>query len=143
MLRKISEHLCLLKEGEQSVQQTLSAIKQLVRGAVGENEYIRYAEKQVLQIILQDVTADTDIELKYWDPAERERYRRYLNSDAWKAKRAAVLKAAGGKCRRCGALATEVHHETYDRVFNERLSDLTALCRECHEKEHLNSKLLL
>ena len=63
MLRKISEHLRLLKEGEQSVQQTLRAIKQLVRGAVGENEYIRYAEKQVLQIILQDVTADTDIEL--------------------------------------------------------------------------------
>ena len=63
MIRKISEHLRLLKAGEQSVQQTLSAIKQLVRGAVGENEYIRYAEKQVLQIILQDVTADTDIEL--------------------------------------------------------------------------------
>ena len=63
MLRKISEHLRLLKEGEQSVQQTLSAIKQLVRGAVGENEYIRYAEKQVLQIILQDVTADTDFEV--------------------------------------------------------------------------------
>ena len=77
---------------------------------------------------------------KYWGTAAKEKYRSYLNSDAWKAKRAQVLKAAGGKCRRCGARATEVHHETYKRIFNERLSDLTALCRGCHEKEHLKPK---
>ena len=63
----------------------------------------------------------------------RERYRRYLQSDAWKAKRKAVLQAAGFRCRRCGAPATEVHHETYKRIYNERMSDLTALCSNCHE----------
>ena len=63
-------------------------------------------------------------------------YRRYLQSDAWKTKRKAVLQAAGFRCRRCGAPATEVHHETYKRIYNERMSDLTALCSKCHEAAH-------
>ena len=73
---------------------------------------------------------------KYWGKEARERYRRYLQSDAWKTKRKAVLQAAGFRCRRCGAPATEVHHETYKRIYNERMSDLTALCGDCHEKAH-------
>ena len=40
---------------------------------------------------------------KYWGKEARERYRRYLQSDAWKAKRKSVLQAAGFRCRRCGA----------------------------------------
>lgn len=73
---------------------------------------------------------------KYWGKEARERYRRYLQSDAWKTKRKAVLQAAGFRCRRCGAPATEVHHETYKRIYNERMSDLTALCSNCHEAAH-------
>ena len=73
---------------------------------------------------------------KYWGKEARERYRRYLQSDTWKTKRKAVLQAAGFRCRRCGAPATEVHHETYKRIYNERMSDLTALCGKCHEAAH-------
>lgn len=77
---------------------------------------------------------------KYWGKEARERYRRYLQSDAWKTKRKAVLQAAGFRCRRCGAPATEVHHETYKRIYNERMSDLTALCSNCHKAAHLPKK---
>ena len=73
---------------------------------------------------------------KYWGKEARERYRRYLQSDTWKTKRKAVLQTAGFRCRRCGAPATEVHHETYKRIYNERMSDLTALCSNCHEAAH-------
>ena len=73
---------------------------------------------------------------KYWGIAARKRYQRYLQSDAWRTKRKAVLHAAGFRCRRCSARATEVHHETYKRIYNERLSDLTALCGRCHEAVH-------
>ena len=73
---------------------------------------------------------------KYWGKASRERYRWYLQSDAWKTKRKAVLRAAGYRCRRCGASATEVHHETYKRIYNEQMSDLTALCGNCHKTAH-------
>ena len=73
---------------------------------------------------------------KYWGKEAREHYRRYLQSDAWKAKRKSVLQATGYRCLRCGEPATEVHHETYKRIYNERLSDLTALCSNCHEAAH-------
>ena len=73
---------------------------------------------------------------KYWGKEARERYRRYLQSDAWKAKRKSVLQASGFRCRQCGAPATEVHHETYKRIYKEQLSDLTALCSKCHEAAH-------
>ena len=73
---------------------------------------------------------------KYWGKEARERYQRYLQSDTWKTKRKSVLQAAGFRCRRCGAPATEVHHETYKRIYNERMSDLTALCNNCHEAAH-------
>lgn len=74
--------------------------------------------------------------------AEREAYRRqwwkdynaYLESSKWKQKRASVLKRAGGRCEACGKnKATEVHHRTYDHLYNEPLFDLFAICRSCHE----------
>ena len=44
-------------------------------------------------------------------------YRTYLQSDAWKRKRAKVLKGAGYKCEVCHRnKATNVHHLSYDRV---------------------------
>ncbi|QIG79754.1 hypothetical protein [Stakelama tenebrarum] len=53
-----------------------------------------------------------------------EAYTAYLKSDAWKAKRALVLKRCGGVCEGCGtAEATEAHHMTYDHLFNEFCSN--------------------
>ena len=37
---------------------------------------------------------------KYWGKETRERYQRYLQSDAWKTKRKNVLQAAGFRCRK-------------------------------------------
>ncbi len=71
--------------------------------------------------------------------AERGRltkgYTEYLASDAWKAKRALVLKRCGGVCEGCGvAPATEVHHRHYDHLFNEFLFELLGLCHDCHDR---------
>ena len=63
-------------------------------------------------------------------------YKSYLGLPRWKAKRETIMKKSGGKCRICGAPATEVHHVNYERRGKERLTDLTALCRECHELYH-------
>lgn len=60
-------------------------------------------------------------------------YHAYLASDAWQRKRRAVLRRAGYRCERCGwAGPLDIHHLTYARFGNEELSDLKALCRECH-----------
>lgn len=61
-------------------------------------------------------------------------------SPVWKAKRRQCLARDGGKCRRCGSAgggkALHVHHRTYARLGDERLSDLLTLCISCHDIIH-------
>src|SRR6266705_1325464 len=59
---------------------------------------------------------------------------RYAASREWQVLRRAVFTRAGGTCERCAKNpATQVHHMTYTRRFHERVSDLLAVCRPCHE----------
>lgn len=69
--------------------------------------------------------------------AQKVDYREYLHSPEWKAKRVEVLARARGRCERCRkAPAKDVHHKTYARLGDEKLSDLAVLCRNCHLDEH-------
>lgn len=59
----------------------------------------------------------------------------YYNSEEWQIKRAFALNRANHRCQRCGAShSLEVHHLTYDRLYNERPKDLEVLCKKCHKK---------
>lgn len=63
-------------------------------------------------------------------------YYRYLETRTWKVRAARAKR--WGICARCG-LATDrldAHHLTYDRLGDERQSDIVALCRSCHAHEH-------
>ena len=74
--------------------------------------------------------------LKSLDPDDNcGTYKEYLDSPAWKMKRDDVMKRDGDQCV-CGAQATVVHHKTYCNIGKEPLSDLVALCQECHERVH-------
>jgi len=67
----------------------------------------------------------------------KERYYEYLKSPEWNKKRKAKIKEAGGRCQLCNTKGKlSVHHRTYDRVYNEILTDLIALCDNCHKKFH-------
>jgi 5-methylcytosine-specific restriction endonuclease McrA len=64
-------------------------------------------------------------------------YQDYLLSPKWQAKRKQVLRRASYRCEQCGKRARlDVHHKTYERIFNEALTDLQALCRLCHKGKH-------
>ena len=64
-------------------------------------------------------------------------YNKYLQSPEWEAKRQAVLKRDEYKCVKCGSQdELQVHHLTYDHVYNEPLKDLITLCKKCHYKTH-------
>jgi hypothetical protein len=66
-----------------------------------------------------------------------ERYQDYLRSPQWKRKTAAIMERAGGKCEGCLSCdAEEVHHTTYEHVFNEFAFELLALCSPCHRRFH-------
>lgn len=64
-------------------------------------------------------------------------YKAYLISPEWRGLRAVVIAMRGYKCERCpGTKPLEVHHITYDRIYNEDTDDLEVLCKPCHDKEH-------
>jgi len=64
-------------------------------------------------------------------------YAEYLKSPQWQMKRKKVMERDNGLCQGClTAPAVDVHHKTYQRVFDEPLFDLVAICRECHSKIH-------
>ena len=66
-----------------------------------------------------------------------KKYYEYLESDLWKLKRKYVLKRDNNICQAClSAEANDVHHLTYNRVFDEPLFDLISVCRNCHKKIH-------
>jgi len=63
-------------------------------------------------------------------------YADYLRSAHWLAIRTEALRWWGNKCCVCKQKATEVHHNTYDRIGRELLTDLVAVCRACHTRIH-------
>ncbi len=69
------------------------------------------------------------------ESARREKYARYLRSRRWKFLRRLVLERDRYTCQHCGdpdAHEVEVHHQTYERFEDERLTDLITLCASCH-----------
>lgn len=72
----------------------------------------------------------------------KDEYRAYLLSDKWQSKARKVRERADFKCEKCGQNTNglDVHHQTYDHVFHERLDELMCLCRECHELTHKELK---
>ena len=80
-------------------------------------------------------------------PAFNSSYGTYLASREWALKKVAVRARSGGTCENCRRnLATQTHHLTYDRLYNERLDDLMDVCRPCHEyfsgRTHVDPRLV-
>lgn len=62
---------------------------------------------------------------------------RKLDSPFWQAVRAGAIEFAGERCSFCNAEGNlVVHHRTYERFGREDPSDVTVLCRECHDVLH-------
>lgn len=63
-------------------------------------------------------------------------YQTYLKSDAWRKRRVAFIRFAGGKCF-CGTTQKlRVHHVTYARMGHELNADLRLVCETHHELIH-------
>lgn len=77
--------------------------------------------------------------IKLWqgsNPMTNKEYtEKYLESPHWKEKRKSLLDRDGDLCV-CGKHAIYVHHKTYENLGAEPLSDLVALCRNCHDGYH-------
>ena len=81
------------------------------------------------------------ISLSRW-MEQRQPYQQYLQTDWWLEIRKRALRKAGYRCQLCYARGSlHVHHRTYRRLGNERMSDLTVLCEKCHGHFHETLKV--
>jgi 5-methylcytosine-specific restriction endonuclease McrA len=64
-------------------------------------------------------------------------YGDYLETEHWKKTKRLSLMRAAYKCQICAEEKNlNVHHNSYDRLGSELISDLVVLCRSCHSKFH-------
>ena len=73
-----------------------------------------------------------------FDTSKYAKYVNYIQSEDWKLKRNEALIRDNNLCQVCQInTAEEVHHITYDNLFNEKLEDLLSVCRICHKEIHI------
>ena len=66
----------------------------------------------------------------------KKKYMDYLRSSEWAMIRADLI-ALRGCCEQCGSeINLQVHHVSYERLFNEEPEDLALLCKRCHLLQH-------
>ncbi len=64
-------------------------------------------------------------------------YQEYLNSDHWQSLRTEALEHYSNKCMLCSSIdKLDVHHNNYDNLGNETMTDVIVFCRACHGKHH-------
>ena len=67
----------------------------------------------------------------------KQEYRQYLKSGHWNFTKKRALKRAGKKCEVCRSeVDLQVHHKSYENLWDEKPADLIVLCECCHIKNH-------
>lgn len=67
----------------------------------------------------------------------RMSYAQYIKSALWIKRRTKCLKKAKYRCRICGERAVTAHHKRYPKDYRyDKVSNLVALCWECHSYKH-------
>ena len=92
-------------------------------------------KKNIIISEINKIKYAIDMSVKY------QAYLKYLESPEWDEKRRMRLYFNKnnflGKCEICGKNeATQIHHMTYSRLYNEWVFDLAALCSTCHKRIH-------
>ena len=89
-----------------------------------------------LEKIKEDIYEDRNTEIR----VPREKYVEYIKGEKFKELKMERLKLDEYRCQICFKKVDEktshCHHITYIRLGKESLSDVSTLCKECHEKLH-------
>ncbi len=65
------------------------------------------------------------------------KYKVYLQSVEWREKAKTIMERDNNKCVVCNSTdKIQVHHKTYDRLYDEEPDDLITLCYVCHNRVH-------
>ena len=83
---------------------------------------------------------DVDVKARYKGQDKQARYRKYLRSKEWRAKRVLMHMYYRNSCALCSTgseMVYHVHHRQYFNFGKERMCDLLLLCPQCHNDYHV------
>jgi hypothetical protein len=107
------------------------------KAALGENSYTLGSKKRrdfaptKFPGLMAGESCRFHQETKFMPTSE---YISYLRSAEWSQLRSRLLTERGAECECCGSSKRiQLHHLTYERIFEERDEDLMLLCPICHE----------
>jgi hypothetical protein len=70
----------------------------------------------------------------------KEKYDAYIASEEWFNVKIDIISKRGSRCEACSKPMKpnklHLHHKTYERLFDEKESDLELLCPSCHAFAH-------
>lgn len=68
---------------------------------------------------------------------EQGEYLQYLKTKHWANKKEELFSVRGTACEICASNSyLQVHHLSYEHIYNEPLIELQILCRKCHRLHH-------
>jgi len=111
-----------------------------VKQATSHFMSVTYDERQDIRCSIKKEKSDLFIAIFEKKRHYKQLYYEYLQSDKWKQKRLERLKLDNFTCQKCGNKSgrLDVHHTTYDTLYNESIYDIITLCHPCHFKLHEN-----
>ena len=104
-----------------------------IRYDFNHNKYHKWIEERNIEnTILWENVKESN-----YDTSKYAKYTNYIHSESWKMKRNEALNRDKNLCQVCGNKAEEVHHKTYENLFNEKLEELLSVCQKCHKEIHV------
>lgn len=100
-------------------------------------EWDRELEERSAESLKRKTAAAWKVEKIKQVEAKLKEYDEYIESEDWRKIADKVLKRDKHTCQYCGdAKAKQVHHLTYNRLYDEAMFDLVSVCVKCHDKLH-------
>ena len=98
---------------------------------------VRARDKKIVETLSRISADEAEEKIK---TQSRKRYEEHLSSDQFAQLKRDRLIIDNFKCQMCSTTVdlstSHCHHITYIRLGKESLSDVSTLCKECHEKLH-------
>ena len=125
----IEDHKRKWKSYLEEIEAKRKEFESIVRARARDEEIVKTLSK-----------ISNDEALEKFKPESRKRYEKHLSSDQFAQLKRDRLIIDNFKCQMCSTTVdlstSHCHHITYIRLGKESLSDVSTLCKECHEKLH-------
>lgn len=100
----------------------------------------KFSTDEFIKRLVNNIVDLTPVEPIYRPKVPRDLladYSAYIESPQWQRKRSERMAIDRKQCVLCGSVQNlQVHHVTYERLFNEKMQDLMTVCHGCHEVLH-------